>query len=75
MNVGCSAFQWNWVQISPGDYEVQGEYAYYRAKRNDTLKKWALGRRLHPQEPIRLVGLFPTLKAAKERAERGEVSL
>lgn len=62
-------YQWTWTQITPGEYEAQGEHHYYRVKRNDVLNKWALGRRLRPEDPIKLIGLYPTYKAARERAE------
>ena len=75
MNAGTSAFQWHWTQITPGEYEAQGEHYYYRVKRNDVLKKWALGRRLMPDQPIKLIGLYDTYKAARERAEADGVSL
>lgn len=75
MNAGTSAFQWNWTQITPGEYEAQGEHYYYRVKRNDVLKKWALGRRTMPDQPIKLIGLFDTYKAARERAEADGAAL
>ena len=75
MNVSATAPKANWTQISSGDYEWQSEHAYYRAKRNDVLHKWALGKRLSPDWPIKLIGLYPTLKAAKERALADGVSL
>lgn len=75
MNAGLTPTQANWVQITPGEYEWQSEHWYFRAKRNDVLKKWALGKRLLPSDPIKLIGLYPTLKAAKERAFEVGVSL
>jgi hypothetical protein len=73
--VNPEPYQWKWTQISSGEYEVQGEHYYYRVKRNDVLKKWALGRRLHPGTPIQLIGLFDTYKAARERAEADGAAL
>jgi len=75
MNASATPFQWNWTQITPGEYEAQGEHYYYRIKRNDVLKKWALGKRLHPDTPIKLIGLYDTYKAARERAESDGASL
>lgn len=75
MNANTAAPEANWVQIAPGDYEWQSEHAYYRAKRNDVIKGWALGKRLHPDWPIKLIGVFPTLKVAKERAAADGASL
>lgn len=75
MNAEASLPEANWTQIVPGEYEWQSEHAYYRAKRNDVLKKWALGKRLLPNDPIKLIGLYPTLKAAKDRALSDGVSL
>lgn len=75
MNVGVAPFQWNWVQITPGDYEAQGEHYYYRVKRNEVLKKWALGRKADPLKPIQLTGFYPTLKDAKAAAEADGAAL
>lgn len=65
----------NWTQIVPGEYEWQSEHAYYRARRNTVTKEWALGKRLSPNDPIRVIGFYATLKAAKERAFADGVSL
>lgn len=75
MNVAATPFPWQWTQITPGEYESQGEHYYYRVKYNSVLKKWALGRRLQADAPIKLIGLFPTYKAARERAEADGAAL
>ena len=75
MNASAQPFQWNWTQLSPGEYEAQGEHYYYRVKKNTVLKQWALGRRMRPEDPIKLIGLFPTYKAARERAEADGAAL
>lgn len=68
-------FEWNWVQLSAGEWEAQGENAYYRVHHNLVTGKWHLGRRLFPDKPIQLVGLYLLLRDAKDAAERREASL
>lgn len=75
MNASVEPAQVKWTQLSAGEYEWQGEHAYYRIHHNLVTHKWHLGRRLIPDTPIQIVGVYTTLSEAKAAAEFREASL
>ena len=64
-----------WTQIKAGEYETQGQHAYYRIHHNLTTGMWHVGRRQVPGTPIVVVHLGNTLKAAKDYVEHREAAL
>lgn len=75
MNAGPTYKPAQWAEIAPGEWEWQGEHAYYRIHFNKVTGHYQLGRRLLPTNPIHLVGTYPNLDDAKSAAEAREASL
>jgi hypothetical protein len=75
MNAGPKYQKPVWTELPPGEWEWQGEHAYYRVHLNKVTTHYQLGRRLLPTNPIHLVGTYPTLDEAKSAAEHREAAL
>lgn len=76
MNAGVVAPKRDWAEIQPGVFELRAEHSYWQVRQNIITEKWALGRRLgDPARPIKLVGFYETVEAAKAAAEASEAAL
>lgn len=75
MSVKAEVPEVEWAEMSVGEYEWQSEHAYYRIHHNLVTNKWHLGRRLHPDTPIQVVGIYAQMGEAQAAAEFRAASL